>query len=132
MSFLQPQRVRAILDMEKPFLVLSSKHWLTGVEGSANSGIGGIFKLAPGVSSIRGVGTFSQVDVGLLQAGPTGANGGSEVVDNPISGAREPTTGITSYLWVLGSQGHIYLLLRCLYDIFVLGYQAPRDTKCSP
>src|SRR3990167_4166702 len=92
----------------KPFLVLSSKHWLTGVAGSANSGIGGIFKLAPGVSAIRGIGTFSQVDIGLLQAGPTGANGGSEVVDTPISGAREPTTGAISYLWVLGDEGHIY------------------------
>lgn len=92
----------------KPFLVLGPKHWLTGVSGASNSGIGGIFKKAQGVSAIRGIGSFNQDDIGLLQAGPSATNVGTNVVDTPIAAAREPSTGTTAYMWILGSGGHIY------------------------
>ncbi len=96
--------------MEKPLITLTAKHFLSGVSGNDYGGYGGIFKQALGVSAIRSIGNFyTTASLGLLQAGPSGSSGGSGViVDTPVVGVRNAETTSASYLYILGSSGHVY------------------------
>lgn len=96
--------------MEKPFLTLSSKHWITGIAPSAHAVRGGIFYKAKGISPLNEPGQTESPNNGLLRAGPPAVDmdsGGTVVVDNAISKTKDyPNTN--AFLYLGGDAGHLY------------------------
>lgn len=94
--------------MEKPFLTLTSKDFLTGIAPSAHSVGAGLFYKAKGVTAIANPGSTEATDNGLLRGGPAATDfTAGVVVDNIVCGVKD-YTGATSNLFMLGDSGHFY------------------------
>jgi len=101
--------------MEKPFLTIESKDFVTGIAPSAHSEKGGLFYKAKGISPINEPGITESTDNWLLRAGPLASDldsGGTVVVDNAI--ARAIDYGSSTYLYLMGDTGHFYQVTAAL------------------
>lgn len=97
--------------MAKPFLTLTTEHWLTGVGPYAHAQKGGIFYKAYGVTALIVPGGTESSQNGLLRGGPIPTDLTSTVVvDAPVGKARLYTAGGNAYLYMLGAGGHFYQL----------------------
>lgn len=94
--------------MNKPFLQLSTRDFLTGMAPTAHSERGGLWYLLQGVTPAFDPGGSSNVDVGLLQATPAATDlTASVIVDTPFASCVGYET-TTPYLYVWGDAGHLY------------------------
>ena len=94
--------------MERPILTLGPKEFLRGLSGSAHSVYGGLFYTARGLSPLRDLGDVEEENIGLLQTAPVGTGSGT-LSDVPIVGDKDfDPAGTSSYLYIIGSEGHFY------------------------
>lgn len=96
--------------MEKPFLTLGPKEFLTGLSSSAHLGTRGIFYKADGITPLYDAGGTASPENGLLQAGPAPTDFSTGIVDNIIAGVEALQTNFSAdnCLFLLGSSGHLY------------------------
>jgi hypothetical protein len=94
--------------MNRPFLTLSTRDFLTGVAPSAHSEKGGLWHVLQGVTPAYDPGGSGSVEPGLLQASPAATDLTGAVVVDEIFASAVGYESTTPYLYMLGDSGHFY------------------------